>query len=75
MSDDDEIDVMLESAMLTYREMAPDGSVLPSPAWADLSPEQRVELHDRQMQASWFSAARIFERYSATVVRVLGYLE
>jgi hypothetical protein len=72
MSEQEELDVILERATIVYRDRAPDGALLPAPAWADLTADQRVELHERQMQASVLSAALTKEGWSATVMAVMS---
>jgi len=52
----DDPEVLLEAATTAVRERDASGRIQPSPAWADLTPEQCDELFDRQ----W--AARILEQ-------------
>jgi hypothetical protein len=44
-------EVLLEAATGAYRDRDRDGRIIPSPAWADLSIEERSQLFDRQVLA------------------------
>lgn len=49
MSDDR--DALLEAAATAFRERSASGRILRSPAWADLAPDDRAELFERQLAA------------------------
>ncbi len=42
---------MLEAVLTPFRERDAIGRILPSPAWWDLSPEEREILFDRQVES------------------------
>ena len=71
---DDAKDLLIEEAVSAFRERNSWGRILPSRAWWDLAPGDRVALFERQL------ASRIIERAagpdgrSATVRAVLGRL-
>jgi hypothetical protein len=47
----DDPEVLLEAATTAVRERDASGRIQPSPAWADLTPEQCDELFERQLEA------------------------
>ena len=47
----DDPELLLEAATTAVRERDASGRIQPSPAWADLTPEQRDELFERQWTA------------------------
>ena len=47
----DDLEILLEAATSAARERDPTGRIQPSPAWADLTPEQCDELYERQWVA------------------------
>lgn len=70
MSDDR--DALLEAAVTAYRERTASGRILPSPAWADLAPDVREALFERQLAARQFERTLDPQGLSATARVVLG---
>lgn len=53
-----EREILIEAATTAYRERDRDGRILPSPAWADLLPDDRERVYDvqassRLLEAGW----------------------
>ncbi len=69
-----EVDLLLEAAVSPYRESGADGRIHVSPAWWDLSPEQRGDLFVRQAATRELERALDAEGRSGTVKAVLERL-
>ena len=69
MTRDEEL--MLEKAIAAFRRRAPDGSVQPSPAWADLNAEQRRLAFDEAVKLRRIEAALDPNGLSSTARAVL----
>ncbi len=67
-----EQELLLEAATSAFRERDTFGRVLPSPAWADLAPEDRDELFERQRLARLLEAAMDPAGLSSTAHAVLA---
>jgi hypothetical protein len=65
-------DLILESAMSSFRERDSGGRILPSPAWWDLSPEDRDTLFRRQLESRILERALDPARISSTARAVLS---
>ena len=63
---------LLEEALTAWRPRAPDGRILPHPAWADLPREGRERLFDEAMQLRSFEQAVDSEGISSTSRAVLS---
>lgn len=50
-------EILIERAVSAHRELSATGRVLSSPAWWDLTPEQRASLFDEQMVSRFIEAA------------------
>ena len=68
----EEQEIQLETATTAFRERDVSGRIQPSPAWWDLSPEDRERLFRRQMEARLVEAAVDPEGLSSTARAVLG---
>jgi len=68
----EEQEVQLEAATAAFRERDVSGRIQPSPAWWDLSPEDRERLFQRQVEARLVEAAVDPEGLSSTARAVLG---
>jgi hypothetical protein len=62
----DDPEILLEAATSAYRERDRDGRIRPAPAWADLAPQQRRQLFERQLQARLLEQATDPEGLSTT---------
>jgi hypothetical protein len=74
MSAREEEELLIEAALGAYRERDRDGLPLPSPAWADLTPEGRVEVFRRQMQSRRVESALDERGWNSTVRAVMERL-
>ena len=63
---------LIEQALTAWRPTAPDGRILPHPAWADLSPAQRERLFQEAVQLRTFEKALDPSLLSLTSRAVLG---
>ena len=68
----EEEEVQLEAATTAFRQRDVSGRIQPSPAWWDLSPEERERLFERQMEARLVEAAVDPDGLSSTARAVLG---
>ena len=68
----DDRDALLEAAASAFRERAASGRILPSPAWADLAPDDRDALFELQLAARQVERALDPQGLSATAQVVLG---
>jgi hypothetical protein len=66
----DERDELIEAAISAHRNRAHDGRLLPSPAWADLTPEDREAAFDAT-RASRVLEATLDERGLNSTVRAV----
>lgn len=64
-------EVLIESTITAYRERDRDGLPMASPAWADLSPEARLEAYRRQLAAREAERALDERGWSSTVRAVM----
>lgn len=71
MSDDDRAD-RLEAAATAFRERDVSGRIQPSPAWWDLSPEDRQALFELQMESRLLERGLDPDGISATARAVLA---
>jgi len=69
---DDPKDILIEEAVSAYRERTSSGRILSSPAWWDLSPEDREKLLNRQIQSRIVERALSPDGMSSTVRSVLN---
>ena len=67
-----ELDALLEAATTAYRERDTSGRIDPSPQWADLTPEQRDVLYERQLLSRALERALHPRQLSSTAGAVLG---
>jgi len=67
----EETGALAEEAISAYRERDAWGRILPSPAWMDLSPEDREGLFDEQAAARRLEAAVSDEGMSSTAAAVV----
>ncbi len=74
MSDDPK-DLLIERAASAFRERDTWGRILPSPAWRDLSPEDRDAAFERQLESRVIERALHPAGLSATVRAVLERLK
>ena len=70
----EEQDVLIEGTLTAHRDRDRDGLPLASPAWADLSPDARLEAYRRQMAARELERAMDERGWSSTVQAVLARL-
>jgi len=70
--EDDEI--LVEAALGAHRERDLDGLPLPAPAWADLTPDGRVEVFRRQLQSRRIESALDERGWNSTVRAVMERL-
>ncbi len=68
----EEQEVQLEAATTAFRERDVSVRIQPSPAWWDLSPEDREHLFERQMEVRLVEAALDPDGLSSTARAVLG---
>ena len=68
----EEQEVQLEAATTAFRERDVSGRIQSSPAWWDLSPEDRERLFQRQLEARLVEAAVDPDGLSSTARAVLG---
>ena len=66
----DERDELIEAAISAHRDRSHDGRLLPSPAWADLTPEDREAAFDAA-RASRVLEAGLDERGLNSTVRAV----
>jgi hypothetical protein len=69
---DDPKEILIEEAVSAFRERTSSGRILSSPAWWDLSPEDREELLKRQIQSRIMERATSPGGMSSTVRSVLN---
>jgi predicted deacetylase len=73
-----EREALLEAATTAFRERDLDGRIHAPPAWWDLSPEERLELFERQIATRELEQALDPMRQSGTVravsARILGQI-
>ena len=67
----DDRDALLEAAASAFRERAASGRIVPSPAWADLAPDDRAALLELQLAARWVERVLDPQGLSATARVVL----
>ena len=68
----DDRDALLEAAASAFRERTASGRILPSPAWADLAPDDRAALFELQLVARQVERTLDPQGLSATAQVVLG---
>ena len=68
----DDLELLLEQATAAHRQRDAAGRILPAPAWADLKPEQRQQLFDRQCQSRALERALHPEGMTSTAREVLA---
>lgn len=61
-----EREILIEAATTAYRERDRDGRILPSPAWADLLPDDRERAFDEQASSRLLEAVWDDSGLSAT---------
>ena len=71
---DDSTDLILESAVSSFRERDSGGRILPSPTWWDLSPEDRDALFRSQFESRILERALDPAGISSTARAVLSRL-
>lgn len=59
-------ETLIEAALTSWRPRAPDGRILPHPAWADLDDAGRLALFDETLAARAIEAAFDPEGLTAT---------
>jgi hypothetical protein len=64
-------EVLIESMLTAYRERGRHGLPMAPPAWADLSPEARLEAYRRQLAAREVERALDERGWSSTVRAVM----
>jgi hypothetical protein len=69
---DERNETLIEAAASAYRERDSLGSILPSPAWRDLAPEERVAAFDLQLRSRELEQILDPRNLSTTVRAVLG---
>ena len=74
MSDETK-DLLIEQAASAFRERNVWGRILPSPAWWDLSPEDREMASQRQLESRAIESAVRHDNRSSTVRAVLARIE
>jgi len=74
MSDDPK-ELLIEHAASAFRERDTWGRILPSPAWRDLSPEDRDAAFERQLESRVIERALHPAGLSATARAVLERLK
>lgn len=65
-------DLLVEKTLTSYRRRALDGSVQPSPAWADLSPALRLTAFDEATKLRKIERALDSGGMSSTAQAVLA---
>jgi hypothetical protein len=65
-------ELLLEAATSAWRERDSHGRVRPSPAWTDLTPDERGALFDRQLMARMVERAADPGGLSSTARQVLA---
>ena len=68
-------DFLIEQAVSAFREHNTWGRILPSPAWWDLSPEDRGAVYARQLESRLVESALHPGGLSTTVRAVLERLK
>ena len=72
----DERDELIEATLSAHRERSREGRILPSPAWADLPPDDREAAFDAQRASRVLEAAYdgggLNSTVRAVVERILG---
>jgi hypothetical protein len=71
---DDPKELLIEEGVSACRERNSWGRILPSPTWWDLTPGQREELFDRQIDSRIIERALDPKGRSTTVKAVLARL-
>ena len=71
MMDTRDTERLIEEALTAWRPRAPDGRILPHPAWADLTPDGRGRLFDEATQLRALEQAIDADGISATSRAVL----
>jgi hypothetical protein len=66
--------LLIESALGAHRDRDRDGLPLPAPAWADLTPQGRVEVFRRQLQSRLVESAIDERGWNSTVRAVMERL-
>ena len=66
--------MLIEEATSAWRPRTPDGTILPHPAWADLAPDARREVHDETVVARRLERGLHGDGFSTTVQAVLSRL-
>jgi len=69
---DRERDQLIEEAVTAWRPRAPDGRILPHPAWADLAETERLQVFEETMRARALERLLDPEGLSSTARAVLG---
>jgi hypothetical protein len=69
---DRERDALIEAALTAWRPRAPDGTVLPHPAWADLAEADRVRVFEETLRARSLERLLDPEGLSTTARAVLA---
>ena len=69
-----EEELLIEKALTAHRRRAPDGSIVPSGAWADLDAEGRRAVFDAAQRLRAMEAAIDDKGLSSTARAVLGRL-
>ncbi len=68
-------DALIEEALVARREVAPDGTILPHPAWADLDEAARQTLYEETLRSRILEAALDDAGHSSTVKAVLALMK
>jgi hypothetical protein len=73
MNDESE-DLLIEQAISAFRERDASGRILPSPAWQDISPQNREILFQRQIESRLLESVLDSRGLSSTVRAVMSRL-
>ncbi len=71
---DDPKDLLVEQAVTAFRERNTRGRILASPAWQDLTLDNREELFERQLESRRIEKALSPDALSSTVRAVMNRL-
>jgi hypothetical protein len=71
---DDPKDLLIEQAASAYRERSPQGRILPSPSWWDLTAADREVAFAHQLESRLIESSIRLDRRSSTVRAVLDRL-
>ena len=66
---------LVEATLSAHRERTRDGAFFPSPAWADLSPDDREAAYEAQVQARRLESALDHFGFNATMRAVIQRIQ